>query len=278
MQQGMTAKARRRVEVRRPDDVRSRSAGSATGAPSVTVVMPTLNEAENLAHVLTALPENLFEVVLVDGLSSDGTVEAARRLRPDIRVVMQERRGKGNALALGFAAARGDIIVMIDADGSTDPREIPAFLEALFAGADFAKGSRFLRGGGSADITRIRRVGNSLLSGSVNFLFGTRYSDLCYGFNAFWRDCLPALDVDCDGFEVETLINIRAARAGLRVKEVPSYEHRRLHGVSNLNAVRDGTRVARTIARERLRRKTRAAGSKRSARLRAADPSADASM
>jgi glycosyltransferase involved in cell wall biosynthesis len=240
--------------------------------------MPTLNEAENLAHVLTALPENLLEVVLVDGLSSDGTVEAARRLRPDIRVVLQTRRGKGNALALGFAAARGDIIVMLDADGSTDPKEIPAFLEALFAGADFAKGSRFLRGGGSADITRIRRVGNSVLSGSVNFLFGTRYSDLCYGFNAFWRDCLPALDVDCDGFEVETLINIRAARAGLRVTEVASYEHRRLHGVSNLNAVRDGTRVARTIARERLRRKTRAAGSKRSARLRAADPSADASM
>jgi glycosyltransferase involved in cell wall biosynthesis len=245
-------------------------------APSVTVVIPTLNEAANLEHVFAALPADLLEVVLVDGFSTDGTVEVARRLRPDIRIVLQERRGKGNALALGFEVARGDIIVMLDADGSANPSEIPAFLEALVAGADFAKGSRFLSGGGSADITRIRRFGNSVLSASVNFLFRTRYSDLCYGYNAFWRECLPALDVDCDGFEVETLMNIRAARAGLKVTEVPSYERPRLHGVSNLNAVRDGTRVARTIARERLGRKAR----RRSADVGrpTADPSADFPM
>jgi glycosyltransferase involved in cell wall biosynthesis len=234
-------------------------------APRVSVVIPALNEARNLPYVFERLPEGLFEVILVDGDSTDGTVEVARALRPDIQVVRQTRKGKGNALACGFAACRGDIIVMIDADGSTDPREIPAFVDALLAGADYAKGSRFIEGGGSTDITRVRRAGNFGLNLLTNALNGTRFSDLCYGYNAFWRHCLPALALDAranetramqwgDGFEIETIINVRVARAGLRMTEVPSFERPRLHGESNLNAVRDGLRVLRTIARERLRR------------------------
>jgi glycosyltransferase involved in cell wall biosynthesis len=232
-------------------------------APRVSVVIPTLNEARNLPYVFDRLPAGLFEVVLVDGASTDGTVEVARALRPDVRVVRQTRRGKGNALACGFAACRGDIIVMIDADGSTDPREIPAFVAALLAGADYAKGSRFIPGGGSTDITPVRRAGNLGLNLLTNALNGTRFSDLCYGYNAFWRHCLTALELEPgdtgamqwgDGFEIETIINVRVARAGLRMTEVPSFERPRLHGESNLNAVRDGLRVLRTIARERLRR------------------------
>ena len=170
-----------------------------------------------------------------------------------VSVLIQEtRKGKGNALACGFATARGDIIVMLDADGSADATEIPRFVEALLHGADFAKGSRFIADGGSSDITRFRRFGNWFFTTLVNVLFGTRYSDLCYGYNAFWVHCLPRLNVDCDGFEVETLINIRVAKAKLRVQEVPSYEGVRLHGVSNLNAFRDGRRVLKTIMRERL--------------------------
>jgi glycosyltransferase involved in cell wall biosynthesis len=242
----------------------------------VSVVIPTLNEARNLPHVFGLLPADIFEVVLVDGNSTDDTVEVARRLRPDVRVVHQTRRGKGNALACGFAICRGDIIVMIDADGSTDPREIPAFVAALVAGADFAKGSRFVRGGGSTDITRIRRAGNHALNMFANTLNGTRYTDLCYGYNAFWRRCLPTLDLSPgvrtvgradmqwgDGFEIETIINVRVARAGLTVAEVPSFERDRLHGESNLNAVRDGLRVLRTIARERFRRPVHDAGRRR---------------
>jgi len=219
----------------------------------VSVVIPTLNEARNLPYVFGALPPGLFEVIVVDGRSTDGTVSMARQLRGDVRIVLEGRRGKGSALARGFAAARGDIIVMLDADGSSDPGEIPAFVEALVDGADFAKGSRNLPGAGSADITRMRSLGNHCLGGLVNLLFGTRYTDLCYGYNAFWRRALDAITVDCNGFEVETLINIRVARAGLAVREVASYEHRRIHGVSNLRAVRDGTRVLRTILRERVR-------------------------
>ena len=231
--------------------------------PKVTVVIPTLNEAPNLPHVFSGLPDWLHEVILVDGHSADDTPAIARRLRPGTRIITQNRRGKGNALACGLAAATGDVIVMVDADGSADPAEIPRFVDALLGGADLAKGTRFMTGGGSGDITRLRRVGNRALSNLVNVLCRTRFSDLCYGFNAVWRQHVPVLGLDAesatpdggrrwgDGFEVETLIAIRAARAGLVVREVASYEHPRIHGISNLNAFSDGLRVLRTILAER---------------------------
>ncbi|NAS26164.1 glycosyltransferase [Herbidospora sp. NEAU-GS84] len=220
-------------------------------APRVSVVVPAMNEAENLPHVFATLPRWVHEVVLVDGDSTDDTVAVARRLRPGLRVVTQPGRGKGDALAAGFAACTGEIIVMIDADGSTDGREIVRFVAALVAGADYAKGSRFTHGGGSDDITLGRRLGNLLLSGLVNLIYGTRYTDLCYGYNAFWASGLDVLSPDCAGFEVETLMNIRAAKAGLKVHEVPSHERGRIHGTSNLRTFRDGWRVLKTILRER---------------------------
>lgn len=238
-------------------------AGPAEGGPRISVVIPTLNEARNLPHVFAGLPASLHEVIIVDGHSRDDTLAVARRLRPDVRIVMQTRKGKGNALACGFAAATGDIIAMIDADGSTDPGEIPRFVQALLDGADFAKGSRFAVGAGSTDITWLRRLGNRALIACVNLAYGTRYSDLCYGFNAFWRRCVPVFGLTDsgavrdpvwgDGFEVETLISIRVALAGLAVTEVPSFEHPRIHGVSNLRTFSDGRRVLRTIMTERRR-------------------------
>jgi len=235
--------------------------------PTVSVVIPAKNEARNLPHVLADLPDGLHEVILVDGGSVDDTVEVARTCYPEIVVTGQTRCGKGNALACGFALASGDSIVMLDADGSTDPAEIPRFVAALEQGADFAKGSRFVQGAGSSDISRLRQCGNHFLSRIVNLLYGTRYTDLCYGYNAFRRDCLDVISLDPgtadnadgtvmawgDGFEVETLINIRIAQAHLRVFEVASFERRRLYGTSNLHAFSDGLRVLRTINIERRR-------------------------
>jgi len=234
-------------------------------APTVSVVVPAKNEARNLAPVFASIPLWVDEVVLVDGHSVDDTVAVARRLRPDVRVVVQNRTGKGNALACGFAAATGDIIAMVDADGSADPGEIPAFVRALLNGADFAKGTRCGPGGGSADLTRVRRAGNLAFSALFNVFYRTRYSDLCYGYNAFWRRLVPVLGLDSttpapeggpgklwgDGFEIETLIHIRVAKSGLKVTEVPSFEGSRIHGLSNLNTFSDGLRVLRTILKER---------------------------
>ncbi|HWC34901.1 MAG TPA: glycosyltransferase family 2 protein [Mycobacteriales bacterium] len=227
--------------------------------PTVSVVIPAMNEARNLEHVFARIPNDVYEVILVDGHSVDDTVEVARRLRPDVKVIHQNRRGKGNALACGFAACTGEIIVMLDADGSTDPAEIPEFVASLLAGADFAKGSRFAVGGCSHDITPIRRLGNRALNRLVNVLFGSGFTDLCYGYNAFWASCLPAFGLSVgeageavwgDGFEIETLMNVRIARAGARIAEVPSVESRRLYGETNLNTIKDGWRVLRTIMRE----------------------------
>jgi glycosyltransferase involved in cell wall biosynthesis len=236
------------------------------------VVIPAKNEERNISHVLDALPDGLHEVILVDGNSVDRTVDVAREHYPEIIVIGQTRKGKGNALACGFARTTGDFIVMIDADSSTDPAEIPRFVDALRQGADFAKGSRFMPGAGSSDISRVRQAGNFWLNRFVNLLYGTRYTDLCYGYNAFRRDCLDAIALEPDGteesdteemlwgdgFEVETLINIRIAKAGLRVFEVPSFERSRLYGNSNLNAFSDGLRVLRTIYTERKRGTRRA--------------------
>jgi glycosyltransferase involved in cell wall biosynthesis len=225
-----------------------------SASPELSIVIPTLNEAANLPFVLSTIAAIDAEVIVVDGRSRDDTIRVAQSLRSDVRVIRERRPGKGAALQAGFEAATGDIIVMLDADGSADGREIPRFVEALMGGADFAKGTRFALGGGSVDITWLRRTGNKALTRLVNLSFGAGFTDLCYGYNAFWRDCLPYLDVDCDGFEVETLLNVRAVRGGLRVVEVPSYETGRIHGASNLRALPDGWRVLKVILRERRRK------------------------
>lgn len=221
-----------------------------TSSPKVSVVVPTLNEAKNLPHVLPRVPEWVAEIIVVDGLSVDDTMEVARQSRNDVRTVTTKIPGKGAAMRAGIEAAIGDIVVFLDADGSTDPDEMPAFVGALLAGADVAVGSRFAVGGGTSDMELHRRLGNWALTRAVRLAFGVRYSDLCYGYVAFWKDVWSDLDGPFTGFEVETVLHIRAVTAGLRVAEVPSFETERIWGMSNLHPVRDGVRVLSSIMRE----------------------------
>lgn len=222
--------------------------------PSVSLVIPTKNEASNVSWVLEQIPACVDEIVIVDGHSWDATIVTARSCRADITIVNQQGVGKGDALRAGFEAASGDVLVMIDADGSMAPQEIPNFLYFLGNGYDFVKGSRFTGGGGSRDITRSRRMGNIALLKMVNVLFEAQLTDLCYGFCAFHRRYLPFLNLTTTGFEVETALVISALRAGLRIAEVPSMEMPRRHGRSNLRTFRDGTRVLQTILREHRHR------------------------
>jgi glycosyltransferase involved in cell wall biosynthesis len=225
--------------------------------PRISVVIPALNEARNLRYVLPLIPPYVHEVILVDGRSTDDTMDVVAELSQDIEpvicVIKQTGRGKGDALKVGLEACTGDLIVLLDADGSTDPRELPFFVEALLRGNDFAKGSRCILGGGSHDFTLLRRIGNNALRVFVNLLFWSRFTDLCYGYNAFWKYCLDYIEIDCDGFEVETLIHLRVHQANLKIVEVPSIEYCRIYGKSNLCAFSDGWRVLKTILRERLR-------------------------
>ena len=222
-------------------------------APTVSVVIPVKNEARNLPIVFRTVPAWVNEVILVDGRSVDGTPAVARQCRPDVKIVHQTGRGKGDALLAGFAACTSDIIVMIDGDGSTDGGEIARFVAALVAGADYAKGSRFANSGGSDDINLPRRLGNRVLCGMVNLAFGTRYTDLCYGYNAFWAGAFA-----CPGSQLHRVRDrdhdeYPRGQAGLRIQEIPSHEFRRVHGVSNLHVWVDGWRILKVITAEAFR-------------------------
>lgn len=224
--------------------------------PGISIVIPARNEEKNLQYLLPLIPQDIDEIILVNGHSTDNTVAVAKSLRPDIRIIEQEGRGKGDAMRVGFAACTQEIIVMLDADGSADPAEIPAFVDALLKGSDFAKGSRFLRGGGSKDLTLLRSLGNLGLCGLVNLLFKERFTDLCYGYNVFWRRCLERVTLDCNGFDIEAQLCLRMYKAGFKFVEVPSMEHTRLHGESNLHTFRDGWLVLKVILREWWNRHT----------------------
>jgi glycosyltransferase involved in cell wall biosynthesis len=219
--------------------------------PRVSVVIPTLNEAKNLPHVLPRIPDWVHEVILVDGFSEDDTVAVAKALRASVKIVMEYTRGKGAALRAGFEAADGDVIIILDADGSMDPAEMWLFVGALLSGADFVKGSRFLQGGGTDDMSFVRMMGNGALTMALRLLYGGRFSDLCYGYLAFWKKHRDILLPTTNGFEVETFLNVQALKSKLKIAEVPSFESKRIFGTSNLRAVPDGWRVLKTILRER---------------------------
>ncbi|BBY94143.1 hypothetical protein MGALJ_38120 [Mycobacterium gallinarum] len=220
---------------------------AALQATTVSLVIPVRNEARNIAWVLEQIADDVHEIILVDGESTDATLITAMRYRPDIRVVPQEGTGKGSALRTGFLAATGDVIVMMDADGSMSPQEIRHYVHFLANGYDFVKGSRFMGGGGSLDITPFRRLGNRFLLVVFNTLYNSELTDLCYGFCAFHRRYLDHLALTATGFEIEAEMTVRAVQAGLRIAEVPSLEMPRRTGNSNLRAIRDGWRVLNTV-------------------------------
>ncbi len=238
-------RATSRTPARRATDVRATQR-------TVTLVIPAHNEARNIPWVFQQIPTTCVdEVILVDGASDDATVHIAQHCLPTVRSVQQSAPGKGNALCTGFHAATGEYIVMMDADGSMWPGEIPHFLHFLENGYDFVKGSRFIAGGGSLDLTRIRSLGNRALLAVVNRLYRTRLTDLCYGFCAFRRSFLEELSPHASGFEIEAELIAHALRAGLRIAEVPSLELPRRSGSSHVHAISDGRRVLRVLLSER---------------------------
>ncbi len=225
------------------------------GGPTVTLVIPALNEADGLSSILPRVPDVVNQLIIVDGGSADATVQVALECRPDALVIQQTGRGKGDALKCGIAAARGEIIVTMDGDGSMSPEDIPLFIDSLLEGHDFVKGSRSLPRAGSDDFTWLRRVGNTALTKAGNLVFGSGYTDLTFGFNAYWRPTIQHLGCLADGFEFEIQAALRAASVGMRTSEVPTYEPARVGGESKLNPLTDGMAILRIIIAEASPRK-----------------------
>lgn len=218
----------------------------------VTVVIPALNEERNIAQVIRELKHIGFsDILVIDGNSRDETARIAKEL--GVNLIFQNGHGKGSALrqVFGYGAFKGDVVIMMDADGSMKPDELLSFVEALDPQIDVVKGSRFMRGGYSEDMTFVRRVGNLMFVALANLLIRTRYTDLCYGFAAFRREAIERLcpHLKSKNFEIEAEIFTKSRKLGLNVAEVPSIELRRKNGKSNLKAVTDGFLILRTIFR-----------------------------
>jgi glycosyltransferase involved in cell wall biosynthesis len=218
--------------------------------PKISVVICTLNEEGNLPKVLPKIPHWVNEMILVDGHSKDNTVCVAKSILPSIRILYQPSSGKDDAMKHGFRNATGDIVITLDADGSTDPDQMHEFVNLLLNGYDFAKGSRFLEVDPIMPLHR--KLGNKMLVALTNLLYGTRYTDVCCGYNAFWKKCLGKIDLSDGGFDYEPVLHAKIKKAGLRVAEVQCRDKGRIGGNSKLPMLTQGLKAAIAILRQRL--------------------------
>jgi len=224
--------------------------GSATDEPLISVVIPCLNEEQNITDCVRAAREAIDamkvsgEVVVADNNSEDGSARLAREA--GARVVTEPRRGYGSAYLAGFAAARGRYIVMADADLTYDFEEIPRFVDALEDGAEMVIGNRMdnIRPGAMPWLHQY--VGNPILTGLLNLFFSTGVSDAHCGMRALRRDVLARLDLRTTGMEFASEMVIRASKENLRITEFPIEYHPR-GGESKLSSFRDGWRHLRFL-------------------------------
>lgn len=216
------------------------------------VIIPTLDEVTTIPVILNELTKYTDQIIVIDGGSMDGTSEIAHEL--GAHVIMQNGKGKGDALCQAFQEVDGGIVLTIDADGSMKPSEIPYFIDEINAGADLVKGSRFLNSGHSEDMSLLRFLGNRFFVKLINFLYSEQFSDLCYGYIAFTNDAVKQLTplLSSRHFEIETEIIIKAKKLGMKIVEVPSIELKRAHGQSKLRTLRDGFSILKLILSERF--------------------------
>jgi len=218
--------------------------------PKVEVIIPTLNEEKTIGSVIEMSLMHVDNVLVIDGRSGDNTVNFAKE--KGARIIFQNGRGKGSALREAFHQVNSEIVVILDGDGSMRPMEIPLFLKEIYSGADIVKGSRFLVNGGSEDLSLLRKFGNTLFVLLVNTIWGSNFTDLCYGFIAFRKDSIKKLYpiLRSEGFDIETEILIKAKKLGMKIVEVPSLELKRKFGKSKLKTFRDGFKILSIILRE----------------------------
>tara|TARA_Y100000310_G_scaffold267551_1_gene279589 strand:+ start:640 stop:1305 length:666 start_codon:yes stop_codon:yes gene_type:complete len=217
----------------------------------ISVVIPTLNEEKNLPHVLDTMPQYISEIIVVDGRSKDKTVRIAKQYNTKI---LYDKEGKGSALIKGLKAAKGDIVIMMDADCSHRTEELGLLIEGIKGGYDTCMGSRFIQGGGTADMPLLRKLGNKSFVFLVNLFWKMNYSDLCYGYRSFNRNAIKKLNLESKEFAIETEISIKAAKKKLKVLEIPSFEKKRKSGKGKLKTFKHGREISKRIITELFRK------------------------
>ncbi len=220
-------------------------------SPRVAVIICTLNEAESLPHVLPRIPERVDEIIIVDGRSTDGTLEVVQRFCPRARILVQPAQGKGNALRYGISRATSEIVVTLDADGETDPALLWTFVDTLRTGCDIAKGSR-LESERPVRMPLLRYLGNRILALAFNLMYGTKFSDVCSGYNAYWRESFLRISLTYDDFHMEQQLLARALKMGLRVAEIPHHSEGRIAGRSKTIGLKQGIIDLWVLVKERL--------------------------
>lgn len=203
----------------------------------VSIIIPTKNESEGLEKILKSVKKYAQEIIVVDGHSNDGTHEIAKKL--GARFCLDHKKGKGDAVRIGVKKATGTILIIFDADGSPNAKDIPLLVKTLNnTKADMVTTSR--RTGGSFDFNLniegiIRTMGSDFMAYLVNKRFGTNFSDVLYNFRAIRASKAKALRLEANGFDIEQEMLVTALKNNMKVIEIPSREYRRKWGVSKLS-------------------------------------------
>jgi len=218
---------------------------------AVTVVIPAYNEEKTIGNVIsetTSIMNGLdvpYEIIVVNDGSTDKTGQIASTYKATV-LSNNKNRGKGYALRRALQHASGDIIVTIDSDGEHKPKEIPDLIEPLFNGTDIVAGSRFL-GSQRRATTNLNRIGNFFFNATIMTLTGKRVTDSQTGFRAIKRSVLQKLNLNSDGYEIESEITVKSLKNGFTFKETPISVERRKYNISKIRLLQDGTRILKTI-------------------------------
>lgn len=218
-----------------------------------SVIVITLNEVESIASVLQDIPQTeVQEIVVIDGHSTDGTPDLVRGL--GYQVITQDGKGYGNAFLTGIKHAKGDVLILMDGDGSQNPKDIPLLLEKIAEGYDVVLGSRYLPTSGSEDDTAIRHFGNKFFTWLTNFLHNMKISDSLFLFTAIRKEVFQKIELQSQSFEFCVEVPIRAHKAGFKFSEVPSFERKRFYGKSRVNVFYHGLRIFWLIIKTKFSR------------------------
>jgi glycosyltransferase involved in cell wall biosynthesis len=217
----------------------------------LSIIIITLNEVDCISQVLEEIPKDIVdEILVVDGHSSDGTPELVRKL--GYNVVMQEKKGYGMAFIEGARHARGDVLILMNGDGSQDPRYIRDFLSQLQLGHKVVFASRYAKGAGSEDDTLITYLGNKIFTFLTNVVHGVGISDSLFMYAAIDKTIFDSLQLPYWNFELCVAVPIRVHKKGYRFVEIPAFERKRLHGTKKVHAFLHGLRILWAIIKERF--------------------------